>query len=231
MLGPGNGASGGLYDWLSPNHNLTNDGAGLISSWAGRKGAVTVTAATTARPTWAANSFNSAHAGLTFDGVANTMASTTLTGLPTSSTSGEIWAVFGPFTNIATQFVCRYGATTAGAYRSLGSTASAAANITEGLTACSVASPLLTAGFNIVRGQWSGTTESIWLNGVAGASNPVTIASLNTGTTRIRIGAGNATSAANFAATVVSDVFITGILNTLDANRMLGWIVANRGFV
>lgn len=74
---------------------MTDDGAGLISALVGLKSGYILSAATTARPTYSATSFNGAP-GLTFDGTANAMTCTTaglLSAVPASSNPCELWAL------------------------------------------------------------------------------------------------------------------------------------------
>jgi hypothetical protein len=72
---------------------MTDDGSGVISAWVDKVGAMSVTAATTARPTWTVGALTSptgnAKSGLTFDGTANCMVSTDLSTLPTGTTAGS----------------------------------------------------------------------------------------------------------------------------------------------
>jgi len=221
--------------WNADNHALplmTDDGAGLISNWVDRAGGMAVTGTTTARPTWASNSFNSAYAGLTFDGVANTLVSTALTTLPTGATAGEMFAVASntdPGT--AALYIVRYGGGAASTDRALGKAngASARWRALDATVTTDVVNPLFT-GPHFGRGEWSGTTQVSSIDGGAGTGPATgTIATLNTGTTRLRIGAAAGTSAAGWWIGVIRHVLVTTTLTTLQRQQMEGWMAWNSG--
>lgn len=208
---------------------MTDDGGGLISSFKDATTGLAVTASTGARPTWGATSFNSTHPGLTFDGIANVLQTASLSSLPTGSTPGEIWFV-GQFVSPGannSEMVC-YGAG-AGATRALLTSAAGRAAVSD--NAATLNGP---AGTNFTplffSGSWSGTNQNGYLNGTAFTGNPGTIASLNTGTTKLTIGAFNSASPAFFAAIVLSDILImNGVLSTSNRQKMEGYFAWTRG--
>lgn len=207
---------------------MTDDGAGRISSWTDRVGGQAVTGTTTARPTYGAAAFNAAYPGLTFDGVANTLAWATLSGQLvsiTAASAGELWAVYNtPVTPPASMRIAGYGGTSGATMRQIGATTSAVL-VYDGATTCLGGAP---AGYHITGGAWHGTVEEGRDNGTALANS--TIATLNTGTTRLRLGASTLTTASQFAAMVLSDVIIiAGTLSTLDRQRLEAWFAWNRG--
>lgn len=215
--------------WSAKDHGslMTDDGAGLISQWVDSAGAMAVTATTTARPTWSATSFNSAYPGVTFDGSANTMVSTTLTTLPTGSTAGEIW-VLGNFTTSGSLgIMAGYGGTAGSTFRAIRKSTVDLSAVTDGTVTIAGAS---VTGNHILMGDWSGTTETGYLDGTVLSGAPGTIASLNTSTTRLRIGASTATSAASFLLGVISEVIIiTGQLSASDRQKLEGYLAWQGG--
>lgn len=223
--------------WSAEDHgtaNMTDDGAGLISAWVGRKGAVTVTAATTARPTYGATAFGGTKKGLTFDGTTDAMVSTSFAGLPGGATAGELWAVVSQDQLDAVATVgtmVDYGGTNAGTDRCLfrSRTASISAGFindgTDSLGFSQVTVPF--NGTHIIRGFWSGTTQGISLDGNTQVTE--TIAAFNTGSTRLRIGASNASSATNFLLGVVRHVLVTSILTAARRQQLEGWLAWDSG--
>jgi len=218
--------------WCAQDYvRMTDDGSGLISNWNDRVTALSVTATTTARPTWGATSFNGTFPGLTFDGVANCLLTSTLTALPTGANAGEIWALCTQV-SAQTSTVAAYGAITAGQLRRVSASGTFHPFVTDGTTNNQDAGANLLSSPAIVSGQFFSTTENGWINGTAFTPNPTTIGSLNTGTTRLRIGASNSTSAASFFGGVISDVMvISGTLSTSQRQQLEGFFAWNRGLV
>lgn len=212
---------------------MIDDGSGLISSWADRCTGLAITATTTARATWGATSFNSSYPGMTFDGSANCYVTTALTSLPTGSSPGEIWVVsLGTNQGLGVAaYALNYGGTSAGTGRIVGKTNAGNARVSDGSTTNSSNTVQTTPG-HIWSGNWSGTVQNGFLDGTAFGTNPATISSLNTGTTRARVGASNSTSASLFYQGVISDIMVLlGVLSTADRQRMEGFFAWNRGLV
>jgi len=204
---------------------------GTLSTWTDRVGSLAVTATTTAQPTASASSwtFSSvAKAALTFDGVANCLVATSFPSLPTGATPGEIWAL-GNDTSAAGGFkyICRYGAGVATATeRGILSNNDARQSpaVTDGVTAIlATTSPALTNGF-ILGANWSGTTEAGRIDGQDTIPATATIATLATGTVRIRIGAVNLAGAGSFFVGTIRHVIVTTILTTLQRQQVEGWL-------
>ncbi len=224
--------------WSAQDHGsilMTDDGSGLISNWKSRAATYdAITATTTARPTWGATSFNSAYPGLTFDGTANCFVTTTLTNFPTGANAGEIWAVGSCTTNASTTHIFTYGGAFGTAVaRSLrkAPAASNRFNFSDGSASASVLNPPTTTSPFVGRANFTGTAMRGWINGTENATDPVTIATLNTGTTRLRIAANNTTGAANFGQMVGADFLIlSGVLSTADAQKMEGYFAWTYGF-
>jgi hypothetical protein len=228
--------------WSADDHgtaNMTDDGAGLISAWVDRIGGLSVTAATTARPTWSATAFTGSDgttkAGLIGDGVANTLATTTLTGLPGTSTAGEIWVVVQPNLAgvVAAATYVAYGAQGGGTNRQVRKGAnSMAPSVSDGTTTTGNGGigAFATSGPHIIRGTWAGTTQTGTVNGVDFAAAG-TIGSLNTTMTRMRFFANAATAAATFSNCVIRHVFIPTTLTAAQANNLTAWCAWDSGMV
>lgn len=225
--------------WSADDHggaNMTDDGAGLISAWVDRIGGLSVTAATTARPTWSATGFaafdGTTKAALVGDGVANTLETTTLTGLPGTSTPGEIWvvAVPDPAGIVAAGSYVTYGGASNGTNRGVRKGSNVLSpTITDGSVTTSPALGTIT-GAQIISGSWSGTTQSGVVNG-RDFTNTGTIASLNTTMTRMRFFANSAGTAAAFLMGAIRHVFITTTLTAAQRASLLGWIAWDSGMV
>lgn len=226
--------------WSADDHGtarMTDDGSGLISSWSDRVTGLAVTGTTTARPTWTSTALNSAKAGLTFDGTANTLATTTLTALPTGAVAGEIWAVLSQSKagSVSGNFAAmRYGGTTDGTFRGLGRVNGAgntnrARVAVDGTTAANILDDGVQdfggAAGHVLRGQFSGTTLTGEMDGTTFSTSPASgVTTLATGTTRLRLGASTSGTAGNFWQGVLRHVIILrGLLPTKEEGLMRLW--------
>lgn len=208
---------------------MTDDGSGLISNWVDRKGGLAVTATTTARPTWGAASFNSVYPGVTFDGVANALTAASTGNLPVGSTAGNLAAVFSiPSAGIANGRIITMGSSGSNS-RDLRQGSAGKPTVSDGSTTISSS-----AGTNfsplILVGDWSGTTEDGWINGAALSGNPTTISSLNTGNSRVRLGANPAVSPSGFGAMVLVDALVTTLVSAADRQKLEGYFAWKYAF-
>lgn len=219
--------------WKASDHGtarMTDDGAGLISSWTDAVSGVAVTAALAERPTWSATSLNSAYPGLTFNGAGsatNGMTNTSYAALPTGSTAGEIWLVGTqafPGSNGQTGVAVGYGGTSADRRRLIRVATSTVSRgrIDDGSTSLTDTA-IVADGSIILGGNWSGTTEGGRINGNIMNPATATIVSLATLGTRLRIGAGNATTVASTWAGVISEVIVTTTLTVLQRQQLEGY--------
>ena len=96
----------GVEVWLS-YAGTTDDGAGLISAWAGQKTGKIFTAATTARPTLTASRFGS-QPGLVFDGTTDTMVCSTVGALISGNAGLSVIMVYYSATTAVRVFL-EYG--------------------------------------------------------------------------------------------------------------------------
>lgn len=232
--------------WSADDHGtarMTDDGSGLISSWSDRVTGLAVTGTTTARPTWTSTALNSAKAGLTFDGTANTLETTTLTALPTGAVAGEIWAVLSQARSggvSGNYSAVRYGGATDGPgaaswrWRGLGrvnaaGNANRARVAVDGTDAANIlddaAQEFGGAAGHVLRGQFSGTTLTGEMDGTTFSTSPASgVTTLATGTTRLRLGASTSGTAGNFWQGVLRHVIILrGLLPTKEEGLMRLW--------
>lgn len=219
--------------WLADDHGtarMTDDGSGLISKWDDAVSAISTTATTTARPTWTATAFNGVKSGVTCDGVANTLTNTSFAALPTGSTAGEIWVIAqkrGSFTGQV--IMMRYG-TGAATLRSMqqAGTGPLQPGINDGTTLHQDNGSAINDGqLLVMMGAWSGTTEEGRLNGRPFSNVPATIATLATGTTRLRICAAIAGTATAFGDFVIREIDVVTTLSFDDRQRMEGYAQAD----
>jgi len=210
---------------------MTDDGAGLISAWKDRISGVNLTATTTARPTWAASSFNTSYAGVTFNGTTNTLATTAFTALPTGATAGNI-AIMVSQNSSAGPLFFLFGYGQEGIHsRNVGGYPTGGIghlNIGDSNTQLDDTSASF-IGNHLAVGEWSGTTMRGWLDG--SATNPASVStiSINTATTGgCRIGS-RMESATFFFTGAVRHVFVTTLLTTLQRQQLEGWLAWGSG--
>jgi hypothetical protein len=236
--GPVTALGSALKVWLTADDHgtarMTDDGAGLISSWTSKDGsALTVTATLTARPTWSASGITSPTgnnvAALTFDGVANCLVSTTLTNVPTGSTARHIFALVRQ-DDLATSSlaIIKYGvgAATSCSLQKNGTTFPTLA-VSDGTTTTATSRPEF-YGVHACKSFWGSTTQQATFDGLPKVSG--TIAALSTGTTRLRVGAGIAASAANFYVGAIRHIFITTTLTALQEMQLEAWMLWDCGW-
>lgn len=216
--------------WDADDHGtarMTDDGAGLISMWEDRVGAMQVTATLTARPTWTANALSS-EPGLTFDGTADCLVSTVLTTIPTGSTAGEIWALLSQDFAAGTagvKAVVRYGDNSQDRALTRGVVSATNRLLITG-TQNLFDTVIDFSGIHVVSGAWSGTTETGRIDGRATNPASAVITSLNTATTRFRIGSNVAVAASNFWSGAMRHVLVTTTLTSGEREQLeafLAW--------
>jgi len=211
--------------WDADDHGtarMTDDGLGLISSWTDRVSGIAVTGTLGARPTWGAAAFPNSKAGLTFDGVANTLRTTSFAGLPVGSTPGEIHVLATGTTT--GRILCDYGtgvATLRRLYMS-GSTVRAS----DGSINSAGTGPVWN-GPAIAGAIFGPTTVDARMNGADQVGG--TGATLNTGTTRFAIGSTSATTAASFWVGATRHVLVTLALSAANRLRLEGYLAWDSG--
>jgi len=197
---------------------------GSVSSWSDSVGSLAVTAAGSEQPVRSATSLNG-FPGVACDGTDDNLVTTTLTNLPTGSTAGEIIALLDqqmPTSNNGTGEIVRYGGTAASSARVVRRATPSNGNrasVSDATASTTDAATIAFRNIHVLHGYWSGTTAGGMIDGKPISAGDVTIASLNTGTTRLRICASNGTSASNFLQGIIGDIGITTTLSDADRQR------------
>lgn len=185
------------------------------------------------RPLYSATSFNS-RPGLTFDGSDDELTYAGVGVFPVAANPCEIWALVNQTAlaadNSQRHITCYGGAQTGirrAAIRAVSNGANQArAEIGNGTTGDVATSPGDFSGVNVVRVVSGSTQAQASRNGNAGSA----VSSVPAiGTTRTRIGATSATTAANFFSGVISFIAITAQLSSDDAAKMLTYLKARGG--
>lgn len=218
-----------IADWSADDHgtaNMTDDGAGAISAWADRLGGVSVTAATTARPTYGATAFNG-KPGLTFDGTANCMVTTALGSIPTGANPSYIFAVLDTANVALTMRPLGWGAGVSGQDRRLTLSTAHLFQVSDGTTAMADASASA-VGKSLLTGLFDGALLRGFVNGQPFSIPPVSLVPA-TGSTRLRIGASAAVSPASFFQGVIRRVVITGALSAAQRQQVEGYLAWDGG--
>jgi hypothetical protein len=196
---------------------------GAVASWAPRAGSLTLAQATgSLQPVRAAASFNAAYAGVTFDGTDDYLTVEATTGLPTGTTAGEIWLVVDKGAAVGNRVVLRYGGASAGQFRSVSLSASVG-TITDGTTPVS----FTMATFAIIGAFFGATQYGGRQNGTD--LTPSGAATLNTLTTRTRMGSATGAGPGNYWQGTIRHALVTTTLTLADRERLEGYFAYNAG--
>lgn len=233
------GGGGGGYDvvaslgsdlveaWDVSKSARTDDGAGVISALVGLKSGYVLSAATTARPTYSATSFNGAP-GLTFNGTANVMTCTTaglLSAVPDGAEAGELWALVSQAAlpaDTGARYALSYGAAMATG-RLVGRAVATAVNRGRVATGGGASSQVRNEGTidlssrHVIRAVIGATESVVYVDGVASTALTVTP---STTATRVVLGANPAASPGNFWEGVIAFGAITLPLSATKATDL-----------
>jgi hypothetical protein len=202
---------------------------GAVASWTDRIGGITLAQASgTLQPIKAATSFNGAYGGVTADGIDDELTGTTFGNIPVGATEGWIFVLSSMTAGAALQSIVNYGNSTASSGRRLVMSSGEAPQVSDQTVLISGTNSTANAP-HVIAGNWVGTTEFGYFDDTAFASNPGTIASLNTSTTRIRFFASLAAVAAQFGTGVIRHVIITTTLTTLERQTINAWLAWEGG--
>jgi hypothetical protein len=229
-LGPGV-----VLAWWSADRDdtFTRTGGSPIVSWRDCVGGLTLTQSVSgSRPTWSANSFGGAPC-VVFDGTDDEL---TLEAQPFPSAAGpvEMWAVASQAAlagDSSTRQLFGYGGTSNATRRALvrrvsGGVNRYGADIGDNSVAIAVNDASVDfSGRHALRCAVGATATVVSINTstpVSGNVVPVT------GTTRVRMGASTANTAANFWSGSVRDVVVTAALNAQQVAVMAEWAAERR---
>jgi hypothetical protein len=206
---------------------------GLVASWTSRyPNTLTTTAAGTAQPTADAASWNTPTTplpGVTFDGVANCMVATSfIPPLPPTSSPSEVWSLArNDSLSAGVKQIMNYGSPSAGLQRSISTNDNVQHfRVFDGTVVLAASSSPAFVGANMIGGYWDNTPqEGGRIDGADFLPNATAaIAPLTAGSTRLRIGAGNGTTASAFWAGVIRHIIVTnGPLTTLQRQMLEGY--------
>jgi hypothetical protein len=221
--------------WDADDHGtgrMTDAGSGVISAWQDQTAGLSLTATTTARPTWASTSFNSIYAGVTCDGSANNLAVSSTTGLVTGTTDGWIFGLLQSVSSGSIGAAFGYGVATASNSRQVSKTAADFSQISDGSAALTDAAHSI-VGPHVLAGEWTGSAILGFVDESPNSRSSIA-ASSNTSTTRTRFCGSQATSPANFYSGVIRTVIVTGALtgftNGASPRQQLGaWLAWHGG--
>jgi hypothetical protein len=205
--------------WHADDHgmaNMTDAGSGVISAWKDRIGGLSLAASTTARPTWAADSFDGGLAGVTFDGTANVMS---VASIPFSgAVDCEIWALVSVSAGAAVAHLVSFGGTGSATSRQMRRDSSNRLSVSDGSTILVGTTNNSFVGPHIAQVYFASTTMG-WRRDGGKSANSASFANTAIGTTRTAFGASNATTPASFGGMVLRQLFIfQGSLTTAERN-------------
>jgi len=221
--------------WDVSRSARTDDGAGLISALVGLKSGYVLSAATTARPTYSATSFNG-NPGLTFNGTANVMACTTaglLSAVPDGAEAGEIWVLCSQAALVAdtgARYAMGYGAAlntgrvagravASGVNRGRIATGDGSASQVRNETTIDLSTR------HVIRATIGARGGVVYVDGVASAALTVTP---STTASRVVMGANPAASPGNFWEGVIAFVAITLPLSTSKAASLSAHLMGRK---
>jgi phage-related protein len=201
-------------DWRASD---LSDGA--VASWPDTVAALSPAQATgSLQPVKSATACNG-QPGVTFDGVDDLLSVESTTGIPTGSTSGEIWiAAVSAANNGTTQPFVRYGAGV-GAYRGVAKTSSRTISVSDGTTTV-LDPPILDISAGIVGGIYVNGAYARQYNGNL---NTRLSGTLNTATTRVRFGSDTNNTPAAWMNGVLCEVAVTTALSESDRQKLEGY--------
>jgi hypothetical protein len=213
-----------LLAWWDAGHGVS------ASTWVDRKAGLVLTAS--GAPAWSATSFNG-FPGITFDGVDDyyTLASVPF---PTGANPCEIWIVCSQDAlpaDTTSRRLFGYGGTANPAARLFqrivtGGVNRIRANVGDGAVGQAIDNTTVDfSSRHLLRLSVGATASSLYVDGGSAIDLSVVPA---TGTTRVRIGASQADTAASFWSGKVRDIVVTGPLSSDDAASLQSYLLDRR---
>lgn len=172
---------------------------------------------------------------LTFDGSDDFMERTDSTGLPNGTTPGEVFALVRQdalAADATSRMLLSYGGGAAASRRTLQRTVSGGVNRAQALvgnnsTSVAALDPNVDfSGVHVAHAYVTASLVGMALDGGTATTNSV---SVNTQTTRIRLGASTATTAASFFNGRVAEILVTTALSVANRAALIAWLLSKRG--
>jgi len=210
--------------------NASDLADGAVTTWTDRVASLSPTQATAGfRPVRSATSFNSAYAGVTFDGTDDRLSIASIGSLPTGTTGGDIYALIsqdevGTVTGVKN--ILSYGSNAVNLSRRLRRNPASSINRLSATDAgVNLQDTLVNfSGYHIASARWDSAAMFLYLDGTA--TTPATVASsFNTATTSIftTIGA-HVTATSEYWKGLIRHIFVTTTLVTADRQKLEGWM-------
>ena len=175
--------------------------------------------------------------GVLFDGTDDFLENSDSAGLPNGTTPCEIFALVRQDALVAdatARAIISYGGGSAATRRTLQRNVSSSNNRIQAIAGDNSGTGLAQytaeafSGVHVAHAVVGATATTIALNGGTPVSASV---SVNTGSTRIRLGALTATTAANFWNGAMGEVIVTTALSTADRTSMVSYLLAKRSLL
>lgn len=218
-----------LLAWWDANTGVTETG-GAVSAWEDSVAAHTLVQATEgAQPVYSATSFNGAP-GITFDGTADYLSVEGVGALPTGADPCEVWVLVDQTAlaaDTSTRQIFRYGSSASNASRAVQRFVATGVNRAvigtgDGASLINTTNTSVDfSGRHVIRAIYGATATSISVDGGALTTTNVVPA---TGTTRTRMAATTAGTAAGFGQGVYAAVLCTSSLTDGEAMRLYAWL-------
>ncbi len=183
------------------------------------------------QPVYSATSYNGAP-GVTFDGTDDQLTcldAALLAALPAAAVPGEIWLVSQDGASSGTRYFGSYGGAlnTGRAIGGAGAGRTANGSVGDGAAQQQINSIGSAAGRHVTRVQIGAASTILTLDGVVDPAAPLSVVPSTTNT-RLRLGAGPASSAGTFAQGVLSAVLFTKALSLAKAAALQTYLMLRR---
>jgi hypothetical protein len=231
-----------LLAWWDAEHAslITVDGSSRIASWRDSIGALDLTQGTDAnKPVLAATETPLNRPAATFDGTNDELTLAATTGLSTGGALGEVWCLVKQAALAAdttARFAFAYGGNAAATRRSVDRIVDTGVNRYRAGSGDGTNQRIATVTTVDFSG-WSVVRHVCTIDEIAGLNGPAILASGTAGaahlagTTRTRMGASTADTAANFWNGSVAAVLVTSALTNPQADSLARWLNGRRGVV
>lgn len=219
---------GQLKAWWDADTGVSEN-FGVATDWTDRVAGIVASSLLAVTPAYSATSFNG-KAGFTFDGVDDCLVSTSFAALPNGAVPGELW-VLADDTNVGsgTSYLINYGGVATAQDRALLTTGAGRSFRINDRTTNLTVTNLQVSGKHVLQGSWNGTEEQARIDGYQSRPSQSVIATLATGTTRLRIGAGISAAASSFFTGVIRHAMVTTLLLPRQRLQLEAWLAHDGG--